>query len=217
MKAVKEGFDLLDIKGVDRKVQHLFLEVLQEDDNGRLCANYKNGNSNIVDQEVLSMSKLKLSSEGILPFSSANPLSARSLYISDSVANLIFFVQSCSSRFNWDYSAFIFIGAKLERELLLDAVRQYPFVKKHYAVFGHSLIGRVRDCKVQHWLNGEDCLFRVDGKDVVANYHGKDFMLPASEFSLRNHMRQLVVRQSLKTKKSKNKSIENFNLSSEGM
>lgn len=216
MMADKEGFELLDIKGVDRKVQHLFFEVLREDTLGRLSVNYNDGSANIVAQEVISLSKLKFASLGILHFSSANPLSARTLYISDSVANLIFFVQSYASRFSWDYAAFLATGAKLERGLFMEAVGKYPYVKKHYAVYGHSLIGRVRDCKVQHWLNGEDCYFRIDRDRVVANYHGEDFMLPVSEFSLRNHMRQLVVRQSLKTKKSKNKSIENFNLSSEG-
>lgn len=201
MKAVKEGFDLLDIKGVDRKIQHLFSEVLEEDELGRLSTNYYDGDGKVIDQEVLSLSKLKMSSGGILHFSPANPLSARSMYFSDSVANLIFFVQSYSSRFNWDYSAFIVTGAKLERELLLDAVRQYPFVKKHYAVFGHSLIGRVRDCKVQHWLNGEDCSFNIDGDIVVANYKGVNFFLAIGEFSLRNHLGQLLVRQTLATYK----------------
>src|SRR5690554_1270854 len=104
--ADKEGFELLDIKGVDRKVQHLFSDVLQEDDQGRLWANYSDGTGHIVDQEVLSISKVKLSSGGILHFSPAHPLSARTLYISDSVANMIFFVQSYAKRFCWDYAAF---------------------------------------------------------------------------------------------------------------
>src|SRR5690606_41864314 len=121
MKADKEGFDLLNIKGVDRKVQHLFSDVLQEDDHGRLWANYNDGSGNIVDQEVISLSKLKFSSCGILHFSTANPLSAKTLYISDSIANLIFFAQSYASRFSWDYVAFIVSGAKLERILFMYA------------------------------------------------------------------------------------------------
>lgn len=202
MMAAKEGFDLLDIKGVDRKVQHLFSDVLQEDELGRLSVNYYDRDCRIVDQEVLSLSKLKFSSCGILHFSRANPMSARTLYISDSVANLIFFSQSYAGRLSWEYAVFIATGAKLERSLFMEAVGKYPYVKKHYAVFGNSLIGRVRDCKVQHWLKGEDCYFRIDGDRVVANYHGEDFMLPVSEFSLRNHMRQLGVRQRLATFKS---------------
>lgn len=203
MMAAKEGFDLLDIKGIDRKVQHLFSEVLHEDKLERLWVNYYDGKGNVVDQEVISISKLKFSSCGILHFSPANPLSARTLYISDSVANLIFFVQSYASRISWDYAAFIATGAKLERDLFMEAVGKYPYVKKHHAVYDHSLIGRVRDCKVQHWLRGEDCLFRANGEMVVANYHGKDFLHPVKYFSLRNHMRQLVVRQTLATFKPK--------------
>lgn len=204
MKADKEGFDLLNIKGVDRKVQHLFSEVLHEDDHGRLWANYSDGKGNIIDHEIWSISKLKLSSGGILSFSTASPLSARSLYISDSVANLIFFVQSHASRFSWDYAAFVATGAKLDRDLFMMAVGKYPYVKKHYAVFDHSLIGRVRDCKVQHWLKGGECLFRVDGEMVVANYRNKCFFLPIGEFSLRNHLRQVRVGQILATYKPTN-------------
>src|SRR5690606_24876451 len=203
MKADKEGFELLDIKGVDRKVQHLFSEVLREDELGRLWANYYGGNGDIVDHEVISLSKLKFSSCGILHFSPASPLSARTLYISDSVANLIFFSQSYAGRLSWEYAVFIATGAKLERSLFMEAVGKYPYVKKHYAVFGNSLIGRVRDCKVQHWLKGEDCLFRLKGETVVACYRNKVFSLPVDDFSLRNHLRQLVIRQTLITKKSK--------------
>lgn len=199
MKADKEGFELLDIKGVDRKVQHLFSEVLREDELGRLWANYYGGNGDIVDHEVISLSKLKFSSCGILHFSPASPLSARTLYISDSVANLISFAQSYDSRFSWDYAVFIATGAKLERSLFMETVGKYPQIKKHYTIFDHSLIGRIRDCKVQDWLNGEDCFFTVVGEDVVANYHGEVFMLPVREFSLRNHLRKLRIRQTLTT------------------
>lgn len=197
--AVKEGFELLDIKGVDRKVQHLFSNILHEDKLGRLWVNYYDGSGNIVDQEVISLSKQKFSSGGILHFSPANPLSARTLYISDSVANLIFFVQSYASRFSWDYAVFIATGAKLERGLFMEAVGKYSYIKKHGAVFGHSLIGRVRDCKVQHWLKGENCSFRVEGDVLVSFYQNKNYSLPVREFSLRNHLRNLRIRQTLTT------------------
>jgi hypothetical protein len=199
MMADKEGFDLLDIKGVDRKVQHLFSEVLEEDELGRLWVNYYDENSIIVDHEVLSLSKLKYASGGIFSFSQAHPLSARTLYISDSVTNLIFFVQSYASRFSWNYAAFMATGAKLKRDLFIDTVQKFPSVKKYYAIFGRSLIGRIRDCKVQHWLNGKDCSFNTDGDIVVANYKGANFYLEIGEFSLRNHLRQLGLRHSLAT------------------
>lgn len=207
----------MDIKDVDRNVQHLFSDVLQEDEHGRLWANYYDENNNIIDHEIWSISKLKLSSGGILSFSTAHSLSARSLYVSDSVANLILFVQSYASRFSWEYAAFIATGTKLDRDLFMEAVGKYPYVKKHYSVYGHSLIGRVRDCKVQHWLNGEDCFFRTDGEMVVACYQGKDFRLAVSRFSLRNHLRQLGLRQNLKTKKPRTTILGNFSITSAGM
>lgn len=210
MMAAKEGFDLLDIKGVDRKVQHLFSDVLREDELGRLWVNYYGGNGNVVDHEVISLFKLKFSSCGILHFSRANPMSARTLYISDSVANLIFFSQSYAGRLSWEYAAFIATGAKLEKQLFMATVERYPNVKKHYTVYDHSLIGRIRDCKVQHWLNGGDCFFRVDGNEVVAYYQSEEYLIPVGKFSLRNHMRQLGIRQTLSAKKPQNKLVENF-------
>src|SRR5690554_6542565 len=101
MMAANERFDLLDIKGVDRKVQRLFSNVLQEDDQGRLWANYSDGKGNFIDHEIWSIFKLKLSSGGILSFSTVHPLSVRSLFISDSVANLISFAQSYAGRLSW--------------------------------------------------------------------------------------------------------------------
>ncbi len=69
MTAFKEGFDLLDSKGVDRKVQHLFFECAREDSLGRLSADYFDFKDRKVDQELVSVSKIRFPSEGILHFS----------------------------------------------------------------------------------------------------------------------------------------------------
>lgn len=101
-------------------------------------------------------------------------------------------------------------GAKLERQHFMDTIQIYPFVKKQYTIYGNSLIGRIRDCKVQHWLNGEDCLFRVDGEVVVAKYRSRDFSCLVNEFSLRNHLRQISVSQTLSALKPKNTKAGQF-------
>src|SRR5690606_6722523 len=106
---------------------------------------------------------------------------------------------SYANRFRWDSAAIIATGAKLARSIFVDAVGKYLYVKKYYAVFGHSLIGRVRDCKVQHWLMGEECSFRMEGDVLVSCYQNKNHSLPVREFSLRNHLRNLRIRQTLTT------------------
>jgi len=210
MKIIKEGFDLLDIKGVDRKVQHLFSDVIYEDDYGRLFTDYKDRKGSIVDREVLSISRLKFSFGGIVDFSTVKPPFARTLYISDSVTNLVFFTKNKYNSLNLDYSGFIATGSGLDKNLFLEVILKYPAVKKHYTIYGNSLLGKIKDCKVQHWLNGEDCLYRIEGESVVSHYQARGLSLPIREFNLRNHLRQLSVRQSLSTYKLKNKKLDNF-------
>jgi hypothetical protein len=210
MKIIKEGFDLLDVKDVDIKVQHLFLDVIYEDDYGRLFTDYKDGNGSIVDREVLSISRLKFSFGGIVDFSSVKSHLVSTLYISDSVTNLVFFIKNKYNSLNLDYAAFIATGSGLDKNLFLATIHKYPAVKKHYTIYGNSLIGKIKDCKVQHWLNGEDCLYRIDGELVISRYQDRDFILSAQEFTLRNHLPQLSVRQTLSTYKPKNKKLDNF-------
>jgi|SRR5690554_3708863 len=209
MEIIKENYDLLDLKGVDRKIQHLFSKVLQEDDLGRLYANYYDGQGAFVDREVLSVARLKFSSGGIADFSTVKPFFVRSLFISDSFTNLMFFIKGYHNNFNLEYSAFMATGSRLDKGLFLETVQKYPAVKKFYSIYGNSLLGKIKDCKVQHWIHGNDCLFRIDG-DMVISFRDQEFKMPARKFTLRDHLRQLSVRQTLNTKKPKNKSVENF-------
>ncbi len=71
-------------------------------------------------------------------------------------------VQCKIGRIDFTYAAYLATGAKMDKELLLAGIFRYPAGIKIYTVFGHSLIGRVRDCKVQHWVKGMDCLFEVE-------------------------------------------------------
>ncbi|MEX0884369.1 MAG: hypothetical protein WDZ72_12935, partial [Cyclobacteriaceae bacterium] len=89
---------------------------------------------------------------------------------------------------------------------------RYPKEVKIYTVFGHSLIGRIRDCKVQYWVKGQECRFRVDGNKVLVTVKDKEFRMPVREFSLRNHFRQVGLRQTVSTFKPFDKNIDNFYL-----
>lgn len=65
MTLIKEVFDLLASKGVYRKVQHLFLDVLKDDYWGKLSSDYFGMNGKVLDQEMFSFSKIRFPSEGI--------------------------------------------------------------------------------------------------------------------------------------------------------
>jgi hypothetical protein len=175
-----------------------------------LIADYRNEDGDVVDREVIAFLNHKLSSRGVLYFSPAEPENVRTLYISDAIMPLIYLVQRKMGRVNFTYAAFLAIGARIDKKLLLKGVEQYPTGVKIYTVFGHSLLGRIRDCKVQHWLKGEDCLFRIEDNRVVASFKGKGFCIPESEFSLRNHCRQVRQRQTVSTCKPFSKNIDNF-------
>lgn len=210
MMTIKGSYDLLNLKGVDVKLQHLFSNVIQEDEFGRLIVNYYDSERQVVDREVLSISNLKFSSGGATDLSIQNPSLVRSVFISDSLANLIFFLNGHHQHFNLEFSAFLLTGSALDKSLLLEAISKYPSAKKHYCLYGNSLLGKIKDCKVQHWINGNECLFRIDGDEVTSFFENQSYAMKASRFTLRDHLRQLSVRQTVNTKKPKNKAVENF-------
>ncbi|WP_439484518.1 hypothetical protein [Cyclobacterium plantarum] len=210
MNAVKEGFELLDSLGISREVQHLFSAGLREDARGRLIADYRDEKGRVVDQEILAVTNQKLSSCGILHLPPALPENARTLYISDAIMHLIFMVQRKIGRIDFSYAAFLMVGANLDKNLLMMVIERYPKKVKIHTLFGHSLIGRIRDCKVQHWVKGLDGSFRVAGNKVVAIFKGKEFWMEVGEFSLRNHCRQVGLRQTVSTCKPIDKNIDNF-------
>ena len=212
MNTDREKFEFLESLGVSREVQQLFSEVLREDEKGRLIADYRNDHGEVVDREVIAVLKHKLSSKGVLYFSPAEPENVRTLFISNGLIPLLCLVQRKMGRMNFTYSAFLAIGAKMDKRLLLKGTEQYPKGVKIFTVFGHSLLGRVRDCKFQHWLKGEDCLFTIADNRIVASFKGKNFCMPVGEFSLRNHCRQVGQRQTVSTCKPFDKNIDKFYL-----
>jgi hypothetical protein len=126
--------------------------------------------------------------------------------------SLIYLVQWKIRQMDFTYSAFMSTGARMDKDLVLKELEQYPKGVKMYTAFGHSLIGRIRDCKLQHWIKSRDCLFRVDGNKVFALFQGKEFWMPVGEFSLKNHSRQVGLRQTVSTCKPFDKNIDNFYL-----
>src|SRR5690606_8496252 len=210
MENIRESYDLLDIKGVDRKVQHLFSKVLFEDAIGRLYINYFDRKGAVVDRESLSVARLTASSGGISSFSTVAPHLVIVLFISDSITNLIFHLKGYFRYYDIAHSAFIATGSRLDRSHLMEVIQQYDAVKQYYSIYGNSLFGKIKDCKVQHWINGEDCLFKIKENFVCCEFRKQEFKMEAEEFTLRDHLRQVAVRQTLKTKKPKNKNRENY-------
>lgn len=211
MTAVRGEFELLDSLGISPEVKHLFSGVLREDQRGRLVADYWDRFGNAVDCEIHGILTHKLASSGIVCFSPGPSENVRMLFISDAVLYLISMVQCKFGRIDFTYAAFMAIGAKMERELILSGISNYPSGIKIYTVFGHSLVGRIRDCKVQHWVKGMDCLFKIKGTNVSAIFGEDVYQMDGSIFSLRNHLRQIGIRQSVSTAKPYDKNIDNFN------
>ncbi|WP_158856360.1 hypothetical protein [Lunatibacter salilacus] len=211
MTAVRGEFELLDSLGISPEVKHLFSGVLREDQRGRLVADYRDKYGNAVDWEIHGVLTHKLASRGIVCFSPGPSENVRMLFISDAVFHLISMVQYKIGRMDFAYAAFLAIGAKMDKELLLAGISRLPSGIKIYTVFGHSLVGRIRDCKVQHWVKGMDCLFKIEGNNVSAIFREDVYQMDASQFSLRNHLRQIGVRQSVSTVKPYDKNINNFN------
>lgn len=211
MTAVRGEFELLDSLGISCEVQRLFSGVLREDQGDRLVADYRDKYGNAVDWEIHGVLTHKLASKGILCFSPGPAENVRTLFISDSVLHLISMVQCKFGRIDFTYAAFLAIGAKMDRGLLLTGISRFPAGIKIYTIFGHSPIGRIRDCKVQHWVKGMECLFKIEGNNVSAEFREDVFQMDASQFSLRNHLRQIGIRQSVSTVKPYGKNIDNFN------
>lgn len=212
MTEVSGRFELLDSCGISSHVQELFSGVFWEDRGGRLVADYRDMSGNAVDREIHGVGTHKLSSKGILSFSPGPAENVRMLFISDAVKHMVSMVQCKMGRLDFTYAGFLAIGAKMDKGLLMSGISRFPSRIKLYTVFGHSLVGRIRDCKVQHWVKGSDCQYGVANDKVTAIYKGNEYVMALSEFSLRNHLRQLGVRQTVSTCKPFNKNIVNYNL-----
>ncbi len=176
-----------------------------------MVADYRDKYGNAVDCEIHGVLTHKLASKGILCYSPGPAENVRMLFISDAFLHLISMVQCKIGRIDFTYAAFLAIGAKVDKGLLLPGISRLPAGIKIYTVFGHSLIGRIRDCKVQHWVKGMDSLFKIEGNNVSALFRENVYKMDASQFSLRNHLRQIGVRQSVSTVKPYDKNIDNFN------
>src|SRR5690606_11267547 len=126
------------------------------------------------------------------------------------ITNLIFHLKGYFRYYDIAHSAFIATGSRLDRSQFVEVIQQYDAVKQYYSVYGNSILGKIKDCKVQHWINGEDCLFRIEDNLVSCEFRNQKFKMATQGFTLRDHLRQVAVRQTLMTKKPKNKNIENY-------
>lgn len=203
-------FDLLDVLGISPVVQSLFSDIWQEEEWGMLKAIYRDIEGVPVDDELLGLSCFKKASEGVVWVAGCPREWVRSVYISDALSHILFFLKTQGIRLDLGHSAFVATGAKLDKELLKSVLDSFPGKAKYHTLFGHSVIGRIKDCKVQHWKQGRDCRFWIERDHVRQEYEGKQYSCPIPTFSLRQHMRQLGVRQSISTCKPKHKKIENF-------
>lgn len=203
-------FDLLDYKGVAKKIQRLFSQFAVQKSNGQISFEFFNKGGNPIDTEILSLNKLKKASFGISIINSS-PFSD-SLFISDSYANLIAFANLYSSRISFENASFLIISASFDSILMKDSISKIPGSFKVYTIFDSTIIGRIMDCQVQNILNERDCVFRLKNECFLVQdmTSGLSRNLPISSFSLRAYCRLVGIIQTVKTLKPKRKGVESF-------
>jgi len=99
---------------------------------------------------------------------------------------------------------------KPEKELLLRYRKEYNKAKIHL-LFGNSILGRVLDCKLAHWVRGEDYSFYLHHSQIISSGPaGKSITISRERFSMRSYFRRIGGRNLVTTHKPSLKSIDNY-------
>tara|TARA_R110002020_G_scaffold97701_4_gene232900 strand:- start:22652 stop:23317 length:666 start_codon:yes stop_codon:yes gene_type:complete len=207
---LREKFDILSFKGVEKEIQCLFSRYASQDGNGQILFDFFDSKEQLVDREILSLQRNKQASYGI---SAINLLgNVRSVYVSDSYASLIYFVNQYKSRIGFEDAGFVVIGAEFDHALLKQAFKNVPKKAKIISVFSTSILGRVMDCKIQDLVHDRDCTYVLS--DSLVQLKNRKSNKISSEsictFSLRTYCISQGVLQTVRTFKPKQRGIESF-------
>ena len=69
---LREKFDILTYKGVDKDIQRLFSKYASQDNKGQIRFNFFDSHGQIVDKEILSLQRSKQASCGISSLNLSN-------------------------------------------------------------------------------------------------------------------------------------------------
>src|SRR5690606_19043306 len=101
-------------------------------------------------------------------------------------------------------------GVKPEKGLFLHYWKRYSKAKIHL-LFGNSILGRILDCKLAHWVRGEDHSFYLQHSQIISSCpNGKSITLSREGFSMRSYFRRIGGRNLVTTHKPSLKSIDNY-------
>jgi len=207
---LREKFDILTYKGVEKEIQCLFSRYASQDGNGQILFDFFDSKGQLVDREILSLHRNKQASYGISVLNLSE--NVRSVFISDSYASLIYFAKQYQARISFEEAAFIIIGAEFDQTLLKQALAKISKKTKINTVFSSSILGRVMDCKIQDLVHERDCTYVLS--DSLVQLKNKKTDRASAEsiftFSLRTYCISQGVLQTVRTFKLKQKGIESF-------
>src|SRR5690606_33234507 len=192
---------LLNYLGVAEEVQNMFSSMIHEEPSGKLIFCYRDNRDDMVDKEDFTMKSFKPAASGMAVCSPSSKELVTDMYVSDSLMRLIAFCHFHFKRLSFQHGAFCSTGVKPEKELFLRYWKEYNKAKIHL-LFGNSILGRVLDCKLAHWVRGEDHSFYLHHSQIISSGPaGKSFKLPREGFSMRSYFRRLGGRNLVTTHK----------------
>ncbi|MBN7817655.1 hypothetical protein [Algoriphagus pacificus] len=203
-------FDILTYKGVEMDIQRLFSKNAIQDEKGQIYFDFFDQDGGVVDKEVLSLYRSKCASYGISILNISE--TTRSVFVSDSYASLIFFVNQYKARIAFEEAGFMVVGAKFDEDLLKKSLEEIHAKSKVNTVFSSSILGRVMDCKIQDLIHKRNCSYRLSNGSIhLKNLKTeKDSVEPITSFSLRAYCISQGVLQTVRTFKPRKKGAESF-------
>lgn len=188
----------------------MFSSVIHEEPSGKLFFCYRDNSGEMVDEEYFTLRSFKPAARGMGVCSPTNRELVTDMYVSDSLMSLMAFCHFHYKRQSFQHVVFCSTGVKPEKELFLRYWREYSEAKIHL-LFGNSILGRVLDCKLAHWVRGEDYSFYLHHNQIISSGPaGKSILISREGFSMRSYFRRIGGRNLVITHKPSFKSIDNF-------
>lgn len=188
----------------------MFSSVIHEEPSGKLIFFYRNEANEMVDEEYFTLRDFKPASSGMAVRSPSSRELVTDMYVSDSLMSLIAFCHFRFKRLSFQHAVFCSTGVRPEKGLFLRYWKEYSKAKIHL-LFGNSILGRVLDCKLAHWVRGEEHSFYLQYSQIISSGSaGKSITIPRKGFSMRSYFRRIGGRNLVTTHKPSLKSIDNY-------
>jgi ribosomal protein L7Ae-like RNA K-turn-binding protein len=205
---LREKFDILTYKGVDKDIQRLFSKYASQDNKGQIIFDFFDHQGQPCDTEIISLHRNKQASFGISALNLSE--NVRSVFVSESYASLIYFANQYKGRISFEEAGFLIIGADFDQNLVMQEFDKMPIKVKVNTVFSSSILGRVMDCKIQDMIHDRHCSYRL-ANDLVQFENAKKVSSDSIQsFSLRTYCISQGMKQTVRTFKPKKKAVESF-------